>query len=72
MARPTLALMQHTYTYNCNFCRDYLLLIVSIALRRVRSTEVMMFQHMLVRLFSVLHAVALAEIEDCESDDPSH
>mmetsp|Transcript_17900 Transcript_17900/g.41739 ORF Transcript_17900/g.41739 Transcript_17900/m.41739 type:complete len:561 (+) Transcript_17900:76-1758(+) len=34
--------------------------------------QVTVFQHTLVRLFSMLHAVALAEIEDCESDDPSH
>eukprot|EP00448_Togula_jolla_P028322 CAMPEP_0170640404 /NCGR_PEP_ID=MMETSP0224-20130122/40207_1 /TAXON_ID=285029 /ORGANISM="Togula jolla, Strain CCCM 725" /LENGTH=94 /DNA_ID=CAMNT_0010970909 /DNA_START=20 /DNA_END=301 /DNA_ORIENTATION=+ len=27
------------------------------------------FQHMLVRLFSMLHALALAEIEDCNSED---
>mmetsp|Transcript_35457 Transcript_35457/g.81099 ORF Transcript_35457/g.81099 Transcript_35457/m.81099 type:complete len:591 (-) Transcript_35457:129-1901(-) len=37
---------------------------------RVAQEHICDFQHTLVRLFSLLHAVALAEIEDCESDDP--
>jgi len=38
---------------------------------REAQERVWVFQHTLVRLFSLLHAVALAEIEDCESDDPN-
>jgi len=30
---------------------------------------VLRFQHLLIRLFSMLHAVALADIEDCNSDE---
>jgi len=30
---------------------------------------ILTFQHILVRLFSLLHAVALADIEDCNSDE---
>jgi len=34
------------------------------------SEDILGFQHILVRLFSILHAVALADIEDSNSDDP--
>jgi len=36
------------------------------------SDIVMEFQHTLIRLFSMLHAVALAEIEDCNTDNLEH
>eukprot|EP00418_Pyrodinium_bahamense_P043576 CAMPEP_0179209466 /NCGR_PEP_ID=MMETSP0796-20121207/104468_1 /TAXON_ID=73915 /ORGANISM="Pyrodinium bahamense, Strain pbaha01" /LENGTH=503 /DNA_ID=CAMNT_0020914425 /DNA_START=84 /DNA_END=1591 /DNA_ORIENTATION=- len=34
--------------------------------------DITRFEHMIVRLFSLLHAVALAEIEDSSSDDVTH
>mmetsp|Transcript_33843 Transcript_33843/g.79099 ORF Transcript_33843/g.79099 Transcript_33843/m.79099 type:complete len:588 (+) Transcript_33843:176-1939(+) len=34
------------------------------------KTKIMLFQHILVRMFSMLHAMALAEIEDSGNHDP--
>lgn len=36
-----------------------------------QTQDIATFQNVLVRLFSILHALAMAEIEDSSSDDPS-
>lgn len=46
----------------CSFC----------AYSECEPDKLMNFKQLLVRLFSVLHAAALAEIEDCTKDDIDH